>query len=223
MNVLTLEEAEGALAAGRAVILPTDTVFGLGVSVRAVPGPEALYALKHRDGDKPVAWLVEGPEALDAYGSAVPPYARRLAEAFWPGALTLVVRAADTVPRAFQSAAGTIGLRMPASDAALALIRAAGCPLAVTSANISGHTAVGDATALDPSLADATAGVYLPEAAGREREAKPASPEAPPCAAHASPTDAAPLPSTVLDCTADYPRVLREGALPWNVLKGALR
>ena len=59
-------------------------------------------------------------------------------DSFWPGGLTLVVRASDAVPPAFQSPAGTIGLRMPASEAALGLIRAAGCPLAVTSANLSG-------------------------------------------------------------------------------------
>lgn len=223
MNVLTLSEARDALAAGRAVILPTDTVFGLGVSVRAVPSPEALYSLKRRDGGKPIAWLVEGPAALEEYGRAVPAFGRRLAEVFWPGALTLVVHAADTVPRAFQSAEGTIGLRMPASDAALALIRAAGCPLAVTSANISGCPSVSDAAALDPLLADATAGAYLPGEVFAGQEAKSASAGLPRRIAHASPTDGASLPSTVIDCTENSPRVLREGALPWNVLKGALR
>ncbi len=110
---LALEEATRALAVGNAVIFPTDTVFGLGVSVSAAPGPQLLYDLKHRDAGKPVAWLVEGPEALDVYGRGVPAYARRLAETFWPGGLTLVVRASDAVPAAFQSPAGTIGLRMP--------------------------------------------------------------------------------------------------------------
>lgn len=140
---LSLGEAACALAAGEAVVFPTDTVFGLGVSVKAAAGPRLLYDLKHRDAGKPVAWLVEGPETLDVYGRDVPAYARRLAETFWPGALTLVVRASAAVPAAFRSPAGTIGLRMPDSEAALALIRAVGCPLAVTSANPLGSARYG--------------------------------------------------------------------------------
>ena len=122
---LSLGEAACALAAGEAVVFPTDTVFGLGVSVKAAAGPRLLYDLKHRDAGKPVAWLVEGPETLDVYGRDVPAYARRLAETFWPGALTLVVRASAAVPAAFRSPAGTIGLRMP--DSALTLEDMKGC------------------------------------------------------------------------------------------------
>lgn len=151
------------LAAAEAVVFPTDTVFGLGVSVKAAAGPRLLYDLKHRDAGKPVAWLVEGPETLDVYGRDVPAYARRLAETFWPGALTLVVRASAAVPAAFRSPAGTIGLRMPDSEAALALIRAVGCPLAVTSANLSGAPDTARIEDLDGALMARTAGVYLPD------------------------------------------------------------
>ena len=160
---LSLGEAACALAAGEAVVFPTDTVFGLGVSVKAAAGPRLLYDLKHRDAGKPVAWLVEGPETLDVYGRDVPAYARRLAETFWPGALTLVVRASAAVPAAFRSPAGTIGLRMPDSEAALALIRAVGCPLAVTSANLSGAPDTARIEDLDGALMARTAGVYLPD------------------------------------------------------------
>ena len=160
-HLLSKEEAVRALAAGDAVVFPTDTVFGLGISVSAAAGPQLLYDLKRRDAGKPVAWLVEGPEALDVYGEDVPAYARRLAEAFWPGGLTLVVRASDAVPPAFQSPAGTIGLRMPASEVALGLIRAAGCPLAVTSANLSGASDTARVEDLDRALVARTAGLYL--------------------------------------------------------------
>lgn len=144
--------------------------------MKAAAGPRLLYDLKHRDAGKPVAWLVEGPETLDVYGRDVPAYARRLAETFWPGALTLVVRASAAVPAAFRSPAGTIGLRMPDSEAALALIRAVGCPLAVTSANLSGAPDTARIEDLDGALMARTAGVYLPMISRRTRS-RPASPK----------------------------------------------
>lgn len=225
---LALEEATRALAVGNAVIFPTDTVFGLGVSVSAAPAPQLLYDLKHRDAGKPVAWLVEGPEALDVYGRDVPAYARRLAETFWPGGLTLVVRASDAVPAAFQSPAGTIGLRMPASEAALGLIRAAGCPLAVTSANLSGAADTARAEDLDRALVARTAGLYLPggvAAAGIASGCAEATPSASARFAAGDrlvPPPASGTASTVLDCTGEAPRVLRAGALTLDDLKGCL-
>lgn len=225
---LALEEATRALAVGNAVIFPTDTVFGLGVSVSAAPGPQLLYDLKHRDAGKPVAWLVEGPEALDVYGRDVPAYARRLAETFWPGGLTLVVRASDAVPAAFQSPAGTIGLRMPASEAALGLIRSAGCPLAVTSANLSGAADTARAEDLDRALVARTAGLYLPggvAAAGIASGCAEATPSASARFAASDrlvPPPASGTASTVLDCTGEAPRVLRAGALTLDDLKGCL-
>lgn len=225
---LALEEATRALAVGNAVVFPTDTVFGLGVSVSAAPGPQLLYDLKHRDAGKPVAWLVEGPEALDVYGRDVPAYARRLAETFWPGGLTLVVRASDAVPAAFQSPAGTIGLRMPASEAALGLIHAVGCPLAVTSANLSGAPDTARAEDLDRALVARTAGLYLPDGVAAAGTASGCAEAAPSASARLAASDQSALPpasgtaSTVLDCTGDAPRVLRAGALALDDMKGCL-
>lgn len=227
---LALEEAIRALAVGNAVVFPTDTVFGLGVSVGAAAGPQLLYDLKHRDAGKPVAWLVEGPEALDVYGRDVPAYARRLAETFWPGGLTLVVRASDAVPAAFQSPAGTIGLRMPASEAALGLIRAAGCPLAVTSANLSGAADTARAEDLDRALVARTAGVYLSDDSLSHSAATGTAgdSDAPSASARFAagdrlvPPPASGTASTVLDCTGEAPRVLRAGALTLDDLKGCL-
>ena len=228
MRQLSLVEAADCLGRGEAVVLPTDTVYGVGVAVEAAASPQRLFAAKHRPSDKPVAWLVASADALDRYGEAVPAYARHLAEAFWPGALTLVVRASAAVPRAFQSQAGTIGLRMPASPDALALIRAAGCPLAVTSANPSGAPAAVRFEELDPSLVEATAGVFVPIPADKANlgaAARLAGTTAAPSAAHGCATDgveAAEAASTVLDCTADAPRLLRAGALSFDSVKGAL-
>ena len=184
-------EAVAALKRGEAVIFPTETVYGLGVSVEAAASPEALYDLKERDRGKPVSWLVGGVDDLDRYGAHVPDLARRLARAYWPGPLTLIVEASDAVPAAFRSAAGSIGLRMPDNDTALELIEAVGCPLATTSANIAGLQAPGSFDALDPRLA-ARVGVVMAD----DRDG-----------------DKSGIASTVVDCTVDPPRIVRAGAV----------
>lgn len=189
MKFLTVDEAADALAAGEAVVMPTDTVYGVGVAVDAMDDPGVLFRLKGRPAGKAVAWLVEGPAALDRYGAGVHPWVHRLARRFWPGGLTLVVRASEAVPPAFRSPEGTIGLRMPASPEVLALIRAVGCPLAVTSANLSGAPATAVPELLDGDLVSRTAGVLEG-----------------PCGASGGG-----LASTVIDCTTVKPSVLRCG------------
>mgnify|MGYP003102023230 FL=1 len=191
MRTSTIDQAVCALKRGEAVIFPTETVYGLGVSVEAAASPEALYDLKERDRGKPVSWLVGGADDLDRYGAHVPDLARRLARAYWPGPLTLIVEAGDAVPAAFRSAAGSIGLRMPDNDTALELIAAVGCPLATTSANISGLQAPGAFDALDPRLA-ARVGVVMAD----DRDG-----------------DKSGIASTVVDCTVDPPRIVRAGAV----------
>lgn len=187
----TKHEAIAALRRGEAVIFPTETVYGLGVSVEAAASPDVLYDLKERDRGKPISWLVGGVDDLDRYGAHVPDLARRLARAYWPGPLTLVVEAGGAVPAAFRSAAGSIGLRMPDNEAALELIEAVGCPLATTSANISGLQAPGAFDALDPDLA-ARVSVVVPDDGDDDKSG---------------------VASTVIDCTVDPPRLLRESAV----------
>lgn len=149
-----LHAAAIALTEGRPAVFPTDTVAGIGVSVASASGPQELARIKGRDAGKPVAWLVATSDALDAYGRDVPAYARELAAEGWPGALTLVVRANDNVPAAFQSSEGTIGLRMPASFVVRRLIEEAGAPLAVTSANLAGEAAPLGMDALSDAFAE---------------------------------------------------------------------
>lgn len=148
-----LAEAAAALGRGEAVVFPTDTVLGLGVSVESAANPHLLFDIKRRDEGKPVAWLVSGTDDLRRYGAAVPELAVELAKRYWPGPLTLVVRASEAVPTAFRGANGSIGLRMPNHPAALALVQAAGCPLATTSANIAGEPAPARFEDLDPRIA----------------------------------------------------------------------
>ena len=150
-------EAVEALKAGKAVVFPTDTVYGLGVSVEHARTPRAIYDLKQRDAGKPIAWLVGGVEALDEYGVEVPDYARVLAAKHWPGALTIIVRANESVPEAFRSEVGTIGLRMPDCKTTLDLIESVGSPLATSSANVSGCPDSSSAESIDRSLLEKVA------------------------------------------------------------------
>lgn len=146
-----LGPAAACLAAGGLALVPTETVYGVGVAVtafaayRKTPGPETgygrIFTLKRREISQTVPWLVDGPEALDRYGVNVPPQIRALAEAFWPGALTLVVDASPAVPPFMRAADGTVALRASASPVVRSLISACGSPLAVTSANTHGEPA----------------------------------------------------------------------------------
>ena len=166
MDATDLKPAIEALKAGRAVVFPTDTVCGLGVAARFAESPHEIFQLKRRPAGKPVAWLVGGLDDLDRYGTDVSPQARALAEEGWPGALTVIVKASEAVPPAFRSPQGTIGLRMPASETALALIRAVG-PLATSSANRSGDAAPRSLDEAAPGLlADAAAVARTGEVGG---------------------------------------------------------
>ena len=149
-------DAINILKAGKPIVFPTDTVYGLGVAVGFADSPRAIFDIKGRDEDKPIAWLVGGIEALDEYGQDVPEKAYSLAERHWPGALTIVVKASDAVPPAYRGPNGTIGLRMPANETALRFIRVVG-PIATSSANMSGGEAPCKAADLDPELTDKVA------------------------------------------------------------------
>ena len=189
MQEAKLEKAVACLKEGLPVIFPTDTVYGIGVSVRHVKSPQVLYDVKRRDVGKPIAWLVGGPEALDEFGIEVPDHARELAHTYWPGALTIIVKASPAVPKAFLPQAGTIGLRMPASDVVLSLIEKVGSPLATSSANVSGGADPTSFSELDAELLQA-----VPLAL---EDACPASGIA----------------STVIDCSKGSVEVLRQGAI----------
>lgn len=137
---------------GNALIFPTDTVYGIGVAALDTGCPQAIYAIKDRDRDKAIPWLVQGTQALEVYGRDIPTYAWELAELFWPGALTLIVKASPRVPRAFQAQDGSIALRAPASPVALALIARVGVPLATSSANRQGGEPAISLESIDPTL-----------------------------------------------------------------------
>lgn len=185
----SMSETVAALEAAKPVVFPTDTLYGLGVSVRDAKSPEILYQIKNRPQRKPVAWLVSGVDDLRRYGSCVPEYVFALARTFWPGPLTIVVQANDEVPEAFRSEQDTIGLRCPAGDTALELISELGCPIATTSANLSGHKPPKAADQLDPALLSQVEAVLVD---GKEKSG---------------------VASTIVDCSQGHPVLLREGSI----------
>ncbi len=200
---LAIKRAADELRAGALALLPTETVYGVGVSVAAfagadpaaaampapVTGYRRIFSLKHRDLAQTVAWLVDGPAALDVFGVGVDARTRELARAFWPGALTLIVKASPAVPSFMQAADGTVALRASACPAILNLIAACGSPLAVTSANTHGAPAPASFAEVEPRV---LAGVDVAIDAGPTR-----------C------RDA----STIVSLASGEPRILRQGAL----------
>lgn len=141
-----IERKDGLIAAtaaakrGDLVVLPTDTVYGLGTDAFNLKGPEKLLAAKGRDRDMPIPVLVGHVKALDGLAQRVDPITKALAEAFWPGALTIVVKSQPTLRWDLGNTNQTVALRMPLNPIAIELLNAVG-PMAVSSANKTGQPA----------------------------------------------------------------------------------
>ncbi|MEE8312192.1 MAG: L-threonylcarbamoyladenylate synthase [Candidatus Binatia bacterium] len=134
-----IEDAAAALRRGGVVVYPTETLYGLGVDAGDPRALERLLSLKGRDAARGVSVLVETLERAAALIEGEPPAgARALAEAFWPGPLTLVVQAAKTVDAALRGPSGGVGLRCSSDPVCRRLLAAVGRPLTSTSANLSG-------------------------------------------------------------------------------------
>lgn len=191
---LGLEEAAASVRSGELVVLPTDTVYGVGADAFLPSAIEALLAAKGRDRSMPVPVLVSSPAMLDALVDQMPETAKALADEFWPGALTLVVRHTSHLVWDLGDSRGTVAVRMPASDLARDLISRTG-PLGVSSANRTGHDAA--TTAMDARLQlGAAVSVYLDGG-----------------------SSGATVASTIIDVTGDQPRLLRAGSLDLTRLR----
>ena len=140
MEDASIREAAALLAGGAQVAFPTETVYGLGADARSTPAVEGIFAAKGRPSDNPLIVHIADRVELDALVLEVTEADRKLMDAFWPGALTLVlpVRPGALSPRV-TAGLDTVAVRMPDHGIALALIRASGCPLAAPSANRSGR------------------------------------------------------------------------------------
>src|ERR1700761_5414289 len=181
-----IASAISALKGGRLVVLPTDTVYGIGADAFDSDAVSALLSAKGRGRDMPVPVLVGSWNTIDGLVYTVPHSARELIQAFWPGALSLVVRQAPSLQWDLGDARGTVMLRMPLHPVAIELLREVG-PMAVSSANVSGRPPAVDAGEARNQLGDLV-DVYL--------DAGPAAQQAA---------------STILDLTGPEPRILRSG------------
>jgi L-threonylcarbamoyladenylate synthase len=182
-------EAAVLLRSGSIVAVPTDTVYGIAAAMELPDAIERLFAAKGRPPEKAVAVLLA--DADQAWTLGVPtPAARVLAERFWPGGLTLVLPVRDGVvlPRVLAAGAPTIGVRVPDHEAPRALARILG-PLPTTSANRSGDADARDAAEIAERLGNALALILD----GGPIRGGPAS--------------------TVVDCTLEWPSILRDGAI----------
>ncbi len=196
---LSLPRAVACLRAGGLVAFPTDTVYGLAADVRNAAAIERLFSVKGRDFNKAIAVLVGSLDDLPFVfdmSAGLPDALMRLAERFWPGALTLVAGRAANLP-AILSPQPTLGVRMPNHAWVRQLLRDTG-PLATTSANLSG--------AANPLSAEDVLD-QLAERIDLLVDGGPSS---------------VGLPSTVVDCTGQGVKILRQGAIPAELILRAV-
>jgi len=189
--------AAEAVRGGEVVVLPTDTVYGVGVDAFAPEAVAAVLLAKGRGRAMPLPVLVPNAQTVDGLAADVPAYARDLIKAFWPGPLTLVLHAQTSLMWDLGDTNGTVALRMPQNDTALKLLADVG-PMAVTSANVSGQPPATTVLEAATQLGSAVS-VYLesgPSAGG--------------------------LASTILDCTSESPVILRAGAVTAGQLQEVL-
>ncbi|WP_372446541.1 L-threonylcarbamoyladenylate synthase [Nocardioides palaemonis] len=189
--------AAAAVRRGELVVIPTDTVYGIAADAFSHDAVQALLDAKGRGREMPPPVLVSAATTLDALSEGVPAWARTLVERFWPGPLTLVCRQQGSLMWDLGETRGTVAVRMPDDEVALAVLERTG-PLAVSSANLTGRPAATDADAAEEMLGDAVAVIVD---------------------AGTSPGGEA---STIVDVTVPEGRVLRLGALSLEVLNEAL-
>jgi tRNA threonylcarbamoyl adenosine modification protein (Sua5/YciO/YrdC/YwlC family) len=181
-----ITSATAAVKAGRLIVLPTDTVYGIGADAFDSGAVAALLSAKGRGRDMPVGVLVGSWHTIEGLVYSMPATARELIRAFWPGALSLVVQQAPSLQWDLGDARGTVMLRMPLHPVALELLRETG-PMAVSSANISGRPPATTAAEANEQFGDLV-DVYLDSGVSEQQAA-----------------------STIVDLSGPLPRLLREG------------
>ena len=195
-----MERKDGITAAiaaakrGDLVVLPTDTVYGLGTDAFSQIGPQKLLAAKGRDRNMPIPVLVGHVKALDGLAQRVDGVTKALAEAFWPGALTIVVKAQPTLRWDLGETNQTVALRMPLNPIAIELLNAVG-PMAVSSANKTGQPA---ATNVEEAIAQLGEEVTIYLDGGQ------------------TPGNVA---STIVDVSSGEIKLLRQGAIPLEEIR----
>ena len=186
--------AVAAVLKGALVVIPTDTVYGIGADAFRPAAVDRLLAAKGRGRDMPPPVLVGSVRAASALVEDLGPYGQDLIDEFWPGGLTLICRASRSLKWDLGETKGTVAVRMPRHPVALEVLAETG-PMAVSSANLTGQPAATTAAAAREQLGD-LAEVYL---------------DGGPCDAD--------VPSTIVDLTGDMPRLLRTGVVSIGKLR----
>ncbi|WP_083733625.1 L-threonylcarbamoyladenylate synthase [Actinomadura sp. CNU-125] len=184
-----IAEAVSAVRRGELVVLPTDTVYGVGADAFTPTAVSALLKAKGRGREMPPPVLVGSVRAATALVEDLGPYGQDLIDEFWPGGLTLVCRANRSLMWDLGETKGTVAVRMPMHELAVELLKETG-PLAVSSANLSGSPAARTAAEAEEMLGDSVS-VYLDGGTSGHGDA-----------------------STIVDLTGPAPRLLRAGAVP---------
>lgn len=182
-----IERAAAALLGGQVIAFPTDTVYGVGAHALLPEAVARLYAVKDRPLSLAIPLLLPRAEALESVCDPVPPVAWQLAERFWPGALSLVLPRARTIPDIVTAGGPTVAVRVPDDDLVRALCRHMAAPLAATSANRHGERPLVTAEQVMAALGDRL-----------------------PLILDGGPAPGG-TPSTVLDLTVSPPAILRPG------------
>jgi len=197
-NEETRKLAAGIISNGGLIAFRTDTFYGLGADPLNEAAVDRIKTVKGRDEGKPILLLIAELTDLDPLVLSIPPLYRKVAEAFWPGPLTIVMPADPQLPDGVTAGTGSVGLRLPDDARLRALVAECGGRLTATSANVSGSepaTSAADVQRYFPS------GVDLIIDGGEVQVTKP---------------------STVIDINANPPRLIREGAISREQLKKTL-
>lgn len=192
-----LAAATTAVRAGELVVLPTDTIYGIGADAFDPIAVTRLLDAKGRGRDMPPPVLVGSPATLEALVTDLPDWAKTLVDHYWPGPLTIVARQQASLQWDLGETRGTVAVRMPHDKVALELLARTG-PLAVSSANLTGRPAATDADQAADMLSTLVSVIL-----------------------DSGPT-ADDQPSTIVDCTGAQPRVLRVGAISASELQTVL-
>ena len=188
-RLIELEEAVRSLNSGGVVVFPTDTLYGLGADVFSLAALQRIFSIKGRRADLALPVLVAGLDQVEAVAQPMSAEAQRLAERFWPGPLTLVMRRSSDLPGLVTGGADTVAVRMPGHPVPLELARRLGRPITGTSANRSGQPDLLDLSALENQLGNLVDHIIQtgPVPAGTA--------------------------STIVNVTGDTPQLLRGGAI----------
>jgi L-threonylcarbamoyladenylate synthase len=193
-----LENAIDALRAGQLIIYPTETFYGIGADAMSLSAIEEIFAVKGREPGKPIALIAADTSSAFALWRHIPDQAKRLADAFWPGPLTLVLPARSDIPDSLLGPDGGVAVRVSSHPRARALAAGLGRPITATSANRSGQS---------PAVTSAAARIAVGDNIKVLIEGG---------------TLAGGLPSSIVACEGDHVRLLRAGVITEPALKAAL-